>query len=200
MARIGEVPPAFRLPSGQGPDVGLADYRGKSLVVWFTKGMACAFCRTQMSQLARGYDRIRAMNADVLQVTPTKPDRAQFYAKNYPIPFPYLCDPDYKTFVQWGLGVRSHSPLWYAKMAIAASRLQPPTSDLGEPPVALAEKMTLFHDNDMGFFILDRAGVVRYALSGTYMSETGSRQIPSNDEIVRELERCEGASPATGRS
>jgi peroxiredoxin len=201
MANIGQTPPGFRLPSGQGPDIGLEDYRGrKHLVVWFTKGMACPFCRTNMSQLARGYDRMKALNAEILQVTPTPPDRAQFYVKNFPIPFPYLCDPEYRVFADWGVAVHSHSPLWYAKMAVAVARMPPPpTSDLGEPPVTLPEKLRLFHDNDMGFFILDRSGVVRYALSGTYMDAQGTRQIPSNDEIVRELERCEREAPTPGR-
>ena len=40
------------------------DYRGRShLVVWFTKGMACPFCRTQMSQLARGYQPAEGRSA-----------------------------------------------------------------------------------------------------------------------------------------
>ena len=92
---VGQQAPTFRLPSGHGGEVGPADYRGKSnLVVWFTKGMACPFCRTQMSQLARGLGRLKAAGAEVIQVTPTKPERARFYVKNFRIPFPYLCDPD----------------------------------------------------------------------------------------------------------
>ena len=196
MMRIGETPPTFTLPSGQGGDIGLADYRGrKNLVIWFTKGMACAFCRTQMSQLARGYERIKALNAEIVEVTPTKPDRARFYVKNFPIPFPYLCDPDYRVFKDWGLDVRSHSPLWYAKMAVGAARMEKPKSDLGEPSVTLPEMAQLFHDNDMGFFVLDRAGVVRYTLSGSYMAMHGPRQLPSIDEIVQELEQCDRGTP-----
>ena len=200
MIRQGQVPPAFRLPSGQGPEIGPEDYRGrKHLIVWFTKGMACPFCRTKMSQLSRAYDRIKALNAEILQVTPTPPDRGRFYVKNFPIPFPYLCDPDYRAFAEWGIAVHSHSPLWYAKMAIAVSRIQPPKSDLGDPPVTVPEKLKLFHDNDMGFFVLDRAGVVRYSLAGTYMDAQGIRPIPSIDEILRELERCEAEAPGTER-
>ena len=58
---VGQQAPAFRLPAGQGGEIGLADYRGRSnVVVWFTKGMACPFCRTQMSQFARGLGRLSA--------------------------------------------------------------------------------------------------------------------------------------------
>jgi peroxiredoxin len=197
MAQIGQIPPAFRLPAGQGGELGPEDYRGRNhLIVWFSKGMACPFCRTKMSQLARGYDRIKALNAEILEVTPTPPERGRFYVKNFPIPFPYLCDPDYRVFAEWGMAVRSHSPLWYAKTAVGAMRMAKPTSDLGEPKVTMPEMARLFHDNDMGFFVLDRGGVVRYALSGTYMDGAEARKIPSNDEIVRELERCEREAPA----
>jgi peroxiredoxin len=55
--KIGQRPPTFRLPAGHGGEVSLDDYRGRNVIVWFTKGMGCAFCRTQMSQLARGYPR-----------------------------------------------------------------------------------------------------------------------------------------------
>ena len=56
---VGRQAPTFRLPAGQGGEIGPADYRGRSnLVVWFTKGMACPFCATQMSQCARGLGRL----------------------------------------------------------------------------------------------------------------------------------------------
>jgi peroxiredoxin len=36
---IGTPAPLFRLPAAQGPEVALADYRGRSVVLWFSKGM-----------------------------------------------------------------------------------------------------------------------------------------------------------------
>ncbi len=39
MPTIGETAPPFRLPSAQGPDVALTDYRGRRLVLWFSKGL-----------------------------------------------------------------------------------------------------------------------------------------------------------------
>jgi peroxiredoxin len=196
---VGQRAPSFRLPAGHGGDIGPDDYRGRSsLIVWFTKGMACPFCRTQMSQLARGYPRLKAAGAEVLQVSPTKPERARFYARNFPIPFPYLCDPDYEIHRAWGLGVRSHSMLWYAKLMYEVTKMpMPPPAEIGDPRATLAERPALFHDTDMGFFVLDREGVVRYKQAGHYMTEHGVRQIPSADEIVRTLEQCEGRPGAS---
>ena len=193
---IGQRAPSFRLVSGQGAEVGPEDYRGRAhLIVWFTKGMACAFCRSQMSLLARGYSRIKALDAEVLQVTPTPPDRARFYASNFPIPFPYLCDPDYRVHRQWGLDVRSHNLAWYAKAIYGASKIpHPPPAEIGDAKPALGEFPKLFHDSDMGFFVLDRDGIVRYRLSGSYICEQGVRELPNMDEILRQLEHC--ANPA----
>src|SRR5215207_5763321 len=102
--RIGEQAPPFRLPAAQGGEIGLDDFKGrKSLVLWFTKGMACAFCRQQMSQLARGYARFQALGAEVLEVTNSTPARARLYARQFKLPFPYLCDPDRRARSAWGL-------------------------------------------------------------------------------------------------
>jgi len=188
---IGQTAPSFRLASGQGPAVSLDDYRGRSnVLLWFTKGMGCPFCRSQMSQLARGYDRFKALDAEVLQVTPTPTERAAFYVRNFKIPFAYLCDPDYRVHQQWGLDIRSHSLAWYARTVYAATKMSPPPSDLGRPPASLVDLKTNLHDSDTGFFLIDRKGVVRYLTSGPYVSEHGIRGIPSTDEIVRELERA----------
>src|SRR5688500_4297829 len=92
--RIGQQAPPFRLPAAQGGEIGLQDFKGrKSLGLWFAKGMACPFRRQQRSQLARGYARLKELGGDVLEVTNSTPARAQFYAKQFKLPFPYLCDP-----------------------------------------------------------------------------------------------------------
>jgi hypothetical protein len=46
----------------------------------------------------------------------------------------------------------------------------------------------------MGVFIVDRAGVVRYALAGAYFSAAGPHAMPGPEEIIRELERCAAAA------
>ena len=190
-ATLGERAPALRLPSGQGREIGLDDYRGRNnAIVWFTKGMACAFCRQHMSQLARGYPRFQALGAEILEITLTTPDRARFYVDKFKIPFPYLCDPDYQARRAWGLDARSHSMAWYAKRLYTGLKTPNPPSDFGEVKTGLGELPRMITDDDMGFFIVDRSGVVRYALSGSYVGDGGVRQIPGNDEIIRTLDRC----------
>jgi peroxiredoxin len=196
---IGQRAPDFRLPSGKGDEVGPADYRGRSsLIVWFTKGMACPFCRTQMSQLARAYPQIRALGGEVLQVTPTTPERARFFVRNFTIPFQYLCDPDYVVHRQWGIDVRPASLTGYVKMFRTASKLpHPPPAAVGDPKRLLRELPKMLDDSDMGFFVLDRDGIVRYTVSGSYIDGHASRQIPTAEEITRELVRWSAPSAGT---
>jgi peroxiredoxin len=189
---VGQQAPSFRLPSGQGPEVGPEDYRGRSnVIVWLTKGMACPFCRQHMSHLARGRAQLKALNTEILQVTPTPPSRARFYAQKFTLPFPYLCDPDNRVRAEWGLGYRPHSLAWYASKFYGGMTMATPPSDFGKIHPAFGELPNLLADDDEGFFILDRQGIVRYARTGSYMGEGGPRGIPSNEEIIRELERCE---------
>lgn len=193
---VGQVAPSFRLPSGQGPEIGLEDYRGRSnVVVWFTKGMGCPFCRQHMAQIVRGYAAFKSLNAEVLEVTTTPLERARVYLSKFNIPFPYLCDPEYRVQDAWGLTKRAHSLGWYAKALYAGATKEMPPSDFGEVRPSLGEMPGMLADVDTGFYILDRNGKVRYTLSGSYMAGETARPIPSNDEILRELKGCE-AVPA----
>jgi peroxiredoxin len=193
--RIGERARSFRLPSAQGNEVGLDDFKGRSAVVlWFTKGMACPFCRQQMSQLARAYPRIKEHGGEVLEVTNSTPARAQFYARRFSLPFPYLCDSDHRVRAEWGLQKRSHGLGYYAKTFVTGMKMEPPPNDFGNFKPTLGEFPGVLADEDMGVFIVDRAGVVRYALAGAYFTEAGPTGVPGADEIVRELERCAAAA------
>jgi peroxiredoxin len=39
LPEIGTPAPSFRLPTAAGNEVGLEDYRGTSVVLWFSKGL-----------------------------------------------------------------------------------------------------------------------------------------------------------------
>lgn len=193
--RIGEQARSFRLPTAQGGEIGLDDYTGRrALVLWFTKGMACPFCRQQMSQLARSYPRFRELGGEVLEVTNTTPARARFYAKQFDLPFPYLCDPDRRVRAAWGLETRPRGPVYYAGIFVTAMRRPPVANDFGQFTAPPAEMLTAMADEDMGVFVVDRMGVVRYAFATAYMDEKGINGLPGPDELARELERCAAAA------
>jgi len=187
---VGRTAPSFRLPTGQGLEVGPADYRGtRNLIVWFTKGFACPFCRQQMSQMSRGYPQFQKLDTEVLAVTSTTPARARSYLQKFQLQYPYLCDPDYKVRQAWSLEMRSHSFFWYVKKFYRGVTTPMPENDFGKFAPPVAEMPAVLADVDMGFFIVDKEGIIRYTLSGSYGHERGAAPIPSNDEILRELEK-----------
>ena len=81
--------------------------------------------------------------------------------------------------------------LWYASLFLRGSKSEWPSSDFGEVKVSPNEILTALYDDDMGFFIVDKRGVVRYALAGNYedFETLRGRAIPNNDEIMRELQK-----------
>jgi peroxiredoxin len=192
---VGGPAPGFRLPSAQGPDVALEDYRGrKNVIVWFSKGMACVFCRQHMSQLARLYPELVRRDTEVLEIVPSTAARGRFYAAKYRLPFPYLCDADDAVRKAWRLDIRSHGPLWYASMLKKALSTPKPDNDFSKGPPALTEMGMALRDEDTGFFIVDRGGVIRYAYGGAYLRSEGStvavRPLPNAEEVMQQLERC----------
>jgi peroxiredoxin len=200
---VGEPAPSFRLPSALGPEIGLDDFRGrKNTIVWFTKGMACPFCRAHMSQLARGYAEFQKLEAEVLEISLSPPERARFYARNFRLPFPYLCDPDYRVRRRWLLDDRSHNVAWYAMFWFQSLKMKPPASGFGAVNVTPGEKVSLMYDDDSGLFVVDKHGIVRYRLAGSFVDyrANSARPIPSNEEIIAELERCQSGSAASVRT
>lgn len=190
---VGEAAPPLRLPSAQGPEIALEDYRGKqNVVVWFTKGMGCPFCRAQMSQLARSYEEIRGCGAEVLEVSVSHLPSARVYAQKFKLPFPYLCDPDYRVRRDWRLAAPSYGPLHVMHAIYTGMTTTMPPNDFGmNGPPPFDEMRNVFRPDDMGFFIVDKQGIVRYALAASYESAGASHPIPTGAEIVAELAKLD---------
>ena len=185
---VGQPAPSLRLPSAQGPEIGLEDYRGKKhVIVWFTKGMGCPFCRSQMSQLARVYPDVQKLDGEVLEISVSPVSRARLYAEKFRLPFPYLCDPDYRMRSAWGVASREHGLGHYVANLVKGVMATPPPNDFGKFPPPLDELRNVLHDDDMGFFIVDKMGIVRYAATGAYRTDSSGTAIPGNDDILREL-------------
>jgi peroxiredoxin len=189
---VGTRAPSFRLPSGQGSEVGLEDYRARShALVWFTKGIACPFCRRQMVQIGKLYPRLCELGAEILLVAPTRPEHARLYLGRFSVPYPYLCDPGYQVRRAWGLEVRQSAGA-YMRMVRAGWTLRradvPEPDDVGIRP-GLREMPVLLTDEDAGLFLVDREGVVRWSETGAYVGASSGgpviRPLPPDGEILR---------------
>ena len=70
-AAVGQPAPLFSLPSLLGNTVDLAAYRGRrNVVVWFSRGFTCPFCRDYMNGISEGYTTLLAEHTEVIQVAP----------------------------------------------------------------------------------------------------------------------------------
>jgi peroxiredoxin len=186
---VDTVAPNFRLASAQGHDVALEDYRGqRNVLLWFSRGLYCPFCRRYMTQLRLGYQEIQERNTEILQVTYSTPEEAQLYFRQYQLSFPYLCDPERAIFPLYGIRI---SRVAIGKFAAgAAASMAAAVSDRllhGEKTPSPAPYLKRYGSVDMeqqAAFLIDKAGVIRY------VHTTGSLGgLPSNAEYVRQLDR-----------
>lgn len=66
----GAVAPSFTLPSTGGGSVSLADYRGKTVLLYFHEGLGCQPCWDQMRDLEKASGELKAAGVDaVLAIT-----------------------------------------------------------------------------------------------------------------------------------
>jgi len=141
-------------------------------------------------------------------VTRTPLARAQLYARRFPLTFPYLCDVDSAARRAYGLGSRPYPISDYAaRMLTALWRPKAFPDDYGPSNrwgalngvrASARELYQVMSDEDVGFFIIDSAGIVRFADYGPNRADGGRgamREPPANDRIIEILEVCEKTRP-----
>ncbi|HJR04261.1 MAG TPA: redoxin domain-containing protein [Methylomirabilota bacterium] len=106
-AAVGRPAPLFSLTSVQSEPVELAAYRGRrNVVVWFSRGFTCPFCRMYMDGMRDGYELLQAADAEIILVAPNLLQSARIFFGHSPTPYPFVCDPDKRLFAVYGLGDR----------------------------------------------------------------------------------------------
>jgi hypothetical protein len=90
-AAVGQPAPLFSLPSVQGAPVHLGAYRGRqNVIVWFSRGFTCPFCRVYMDGMREGYELLQAADAEIIQVGPNLLQSARIFFGHSPTPYPLL--------------------------------------------------------------------------------------------------------------
>ena len=94
MLKEGDKAPAFKLPSVEGGDVGLRDFAGKTVVLYFypkddTPGCTREACAFRDSQAA-----LKKAGAVVLGVSPDSVESHHKFRAKYKLNFPLLADAD----------------------------------------------------------------------------------------------------------
>jgi peroxiredoxin len=87
--------PDFQLVDTHGYPVSLYTFRGHTNVVLvFTRGLACPFCRRQLARLRREFEAFESRRAVVLIIGPDRPDQIQEYWRREDFTFPGFADTD----------------------------------------------------------------------------------------------------------
>ncbi len=98
----GEKAPAFTLKDQDGRTHRLADYRGKTVVLYFYPKDDTPGCTKEACAFRDYHDEILATGAVVLGVSTDDAASHQKFAAHYDLPFPLLVDTDAKVSTAYG--------------------------------------------------------------------------------------------------
>jgi len=92
---VGAPAPTFRLDATTGKPVGLADYRGRTVLLYFQEGLSCQPCWDQITDLEKSSTQLRAAGIDqVLSITTDPVGLLTQKARDMRLGTPVLSDPD----------------------------------------------------------------------------------------------------------
>jgi len=168
---VGQPAPLFSLTSVQGEPVELAAFRGRrNVVVWFSRGFTCPFCRVYMDGMREGYELLQAADTEIIQVGPNLLQAARIFFGHSPTPYPFVCDPDKRLFAVYGLGDRG--ALEATRSAVVSFSYAFTHGDTG--PQLRGAWLDVMNRNfvrrlhhhamtahEQGMFLIDKQGVIR---------------------------------------
>jgi peroxiredoxin len=197
----GEPAPDFVLPAVDGSGtVSLADYRGSSAVfLGLMIGLWCPFCRRAIAQMAAIEPKLKAIGVETVGVVATPPENARLYFKFRPNHMRLASDPVLSTHKSYGLPKPEPTPEFMH--ALETVKINPDGA-LPEPvPITQAAaaigKLDSYIENETdradterqwpqlkGQFLIDRAGIVRWAKVECSEGISGIGSFPRPDEIL----------------
>src|SRR5687767_182112 len=101
----GRKAPAFKLADQDGNKVSLADFAGKTVVLYFYPKADTPGCTTQACGIRDRRSDYDAAGAVVLGVSPDSPDKLRKFADKHDLPFTLLSDSDHKVAEKYGVWV-----------------------------------------------------------------------------------------------
>jgi thioredoxin-dependent peroxiredoxin len=98
----GDPAPDFQLPDSTGKPVSLADYRGKSVVVYFYPAASTPGCTKQACDFRDNLAELNDAGFVVLGISPDKPAKLAKFAAAEGLNFPLLSDESREVLSTWG--------------------------------------------------------------------------------------------------
>ena len=103
MLEVGMKAPAFTLPDKDGNLVSLADFAGKTVVLYFYPRDNTPGCTRQACAFAGAYEEFKKIGAVVIGVSKDSAASHQRFAEKYDLPFVLLSDPELTAIQAYGV-------------------------------------------------------------------------------------------------
>ncbi|HXD27723.1 MAG TPA: thioredoxin-dependent thiol peroxidase [Arthrobacter sp.] len=98
----GAPAPAFSLADAQGNTIGLADFAGRSVVVYFYPKAATPGCTTEACDFRDSLTALAGAGYDVVGISSDPLEDLQAFAADQSLTFPLLSDPDHEVAKAYG--------------------------------------------------------------------------------------------------
>lgn len=112
---LGQSLPNFTLQAVDGTTHALADYRGKAVVLAFTRIFTakqyCPICYPHILAIAAAHQQFVGLGAALLLVTSTDAAQSQIIQRDLALEMPLLSDPSCQSFGLYGAGQALGAPL-----------------------------------------------------------------------------------------
>jgi len=98
----GDQAPDFTLPDADGKPVSLADYRGRTVIVYFYPAAGTSGCTKQACDFRDNLAELNGAGFDVLGISPDTPAKLARFRDAEGLTFPLLSDPDRTVLTAFG--------------------------------------------------------------------------------------------------
>ena len=92
--QTGDTLPEFSLPNANGDTVTLTDFQKDFLVISFYRGGWCPYCNMELRALQEILPQLKALNTELIAITPETPDNSLTTAEKNELSFSVLSDLD----------------------------------------------------------------------------------------------------------
>ena len=105
MAKLnsGDIAPPFELPDQNDSIIKLSDYKGRKLLVYFYPKADTPGCTKQACSVRDSKSDLTKLGADVVGISPDKPEKQKKFDDKYNLGFPLLSDTDHTAADAWGV-------------------------------------------------------------------------------------------------
>jgi peroxiredoxin Q/BCP len=98
----GDTAPDFTLPTDDGGEISLADYRGQRIILYAYPAAMTPGCTTQACDFRDSLDSLAAAGFAVLGISPDPPEKLAEFRRRDGLTFPLLADPDHEVLEAYG--------------------------------------------------------------------------------------------------